>query len=59
MTNDVGMKVSKFFRFEKIMKNIKNGEKLNIREISSKGMILENDKFIIEITCKEAQDNDN
>lgn len=55
---DVGMKVSKFFRFEKLMEKIKNGEKLNIREISSKRMILENDEFLIEITCKEVQDND-
>ena len=57
MTNDVGMKVSKFFRFEKLMEKIKNGEKLNIREISSKRMILESDEFLIEITCKEVQND--
>ena len=57
MTNDVGMKVSKFFRFEKLMEKIKNGKKLNIREISSKRMILESDEFLIEITCKEVQND--
>ena len=57
MTNDVGMKLSKFFRFEKLMEKIKNGKKLNIREISSKRMILESDEFLIEITCKEVQND--
>jgi hypothetical protein len=53
--NDIGMA---FPVFENAMKLIKRGTDLNMREVSSNKIVLENDEFVIEIKHKRRADNE-
>ena len=53
--NDKGMS---FPVFEKAVSLFKRGRKLNIREINSNKMVLENDDFVIEVVYKGEKKED-
>ena len=53
--NDIGVS---FPVFEKAMNLIRRGADLNIREINSNRILLENNDFVIEIKPKKVQDNE-
>jgi hypothetical protein len=53
--NDIGMA---FSVFESAMKLIKRGTDLNMREVSSNKIVLENDEFVMEIKHKRRADHD-
>ena len=53
--NDIGMA---FSVFESAMKLIKRGTDLNMREVNSNKIVLENDEFVMEIKPKWRADNE-
>ena len=53
--NDTGMS---FRVFKKAVNLFERGNKLNLREVNGKKMVLENDDFVIEVIYKGAKKED-